>query len=127
MNIAPYLEQAKQQIRAEEQRQVEIIRQQIVQEVAPKNQELEQLKAEEVNKLAVSYQNTKNAIIDQHNAQLVALQEKFEKDKANVVETVEKKKTEIFNVAFTSATYEITKDCEKAIAKLDAQIKELKE
>lgn len=127
MDILQILEQAKAQIKAEEQRQVEIIRQQVVQEIAPKNQEIEQLKAEAINTLTVDYSNTRNTIIEQQNKQLAVLQEKFENDKKSVYENAEKKKTEMFNCALASATYEITRDCEKAISKLDAQIKEIKE
>lgn len=127
MDILQILEQAKAQIKAEEERQVQIIKQQVVQEVAPKNQEIEQLKAEAINSLTVEYSNTRNAIIEQQNKQLAVLQEKFENDKNAVCENAEKKKTEMFNSALANATYEITRDCEKAISKLDAQIKEIKE
>lgn len=127
MDILQILENAKAQIKAEEDRQVEIIRQRVIQENQPKNQEIEQIKAEAINKLTIDYSNNRNAVIEQQNKQLTALQEKFESDKNAVCENAEKKKTEIFNSALANATYEITRDCEKAIAKLDAQIKDIKE
>lgn len=127
MDIKVILEQAKAQIKAEEEREVEIARQKVAQEIAPKHQELEQLKAEKTNELTISYQNSRNAIIEQNNQQLVALQEKYENDKNKVAELIEKKKTDIFNTAFANATYEITAKSGKAIAKLESQIDDLKE
>lgn len=127
MDIVKFLEQAKAQIKAEEQREFELAKQAVIREMAPKNQELDQIKVEELNKITANYQNTRSAIIEQHNKQLVALQEKYEAEKSTVAQAIEKKKTELLNTALSNATYEITRDCEKAIAKLENQIKEIKE
>jgi hypothetical protein len=127
MDIVKILEQAKAQIKAEEQREFELAKQKVIREMAPKNQELDQIKVEELNKITANYQNTRSAIIEQHNKQLVALQEKYEAEKSTVSQAIEKKRTELSNTALSNATYEITRDCEKAIAKLENQIKEIKE
>lgn len=127
MEIIEILEQAKAQIKAEEQRKVELAKQQVMRDIAPKNQELEQIKLEEINKINVEYQNTRSALIEQHNKQLVALQDKFNVDKANVTQAIEQKKSEILNFALANATCEITSKSGEVIATLDNQIKELKE
>lgn len=127
MDIKLYLEEAIAKIEAETEREVNAIRQQVAVSVSPKNQELEQLKAEEINKLTLDYQDARNLIVEQHNNQLVALQEKYETDKNNVCKAVEDKKKQIFESEFTIATGHITSKSSREIAKLKAQIEDLKE
>lgn len=127
-NIAlRYLETAKVQIKAEEDRQVAIIKERVVREMQPKYAEVEKIKAEELNRLVVDYNAKRNTATEQYNATLSALQSKLDADKTAVIESVEKKKADMLNQVLATETYQITKDCEKAIAKLDAQIKEIKE
>ena len=128
MSIAlKHLENAKANIKAEEERQIAIIKERVVRDIQPKYVEIEQMKNEALNKLSIDYNNNRNSATEQYNAQLVALQGKFDSDKQAVVDNAEKKKSEILNSALATETYEITKECEKAILKLEAQIKELKE
>ena len=125
--VLTHLENAKANIKAEEQRQISIIRERVLREIQPKYTEIEQMKNETLNKLSLDYNESRKLASDQYNAQLIALQNKFESDNQEIVENTEKKKSEMLNSALATETYEITKECEKAICKLDAQIKEIKE
>lgn len=125
--VLKHLENAKAQIKAEEERQITIIKDKVIREIQPKYTELEQSKNEIINKLTEDYSFARKSATDQYNSQLVALQQKFENDKKMVVEAHENKKQEILNSTIATETYEVTKECEKAIAKIDAQIKEIKE
>lgn len=126
MDIIRHLEQAKAQIKAEEQREVELIKQKVTREIAPKYQELDAIKNEAINKLSADYSATREALSNSYNAQITELQNKFESDKKAFTDNTEKKKVELFNTTLAAETYPITRDCEKAIAKLDAQIKDIK-
>ena len=127
MDIVQYLENAKAQIKAEEERQLAVVRERVIHDVQPKFAEIEKLKNEKLNQLAVDYNSSRSLATEQYNSQLVALQSKFENDRKMVVESSETKKSEILNSLLASETYAITKECDKAIAKLDAQIKDIKE
>ena len=108
MDIIKILEQAKAQIKAEEQSELNIIKEKVNREMQPKNQELESLKNEEINKITLAYQNSRSALTEQYNKQLVALQEKYEADKNEVAQATERKKADLLNSYLSSATYEVT-------------------
>lgn len=127
MNIIQYLETAKAQIKAEEERQVAIVRDRVTNAVQPKYAEIEKLKNEKLTQLALDYDAHRKLVTEQYNNQLIAMQSKFETDQRTVIEGADNKKNEILTSILASETYPITKECEKAIAKLDSQIKELKE
>jgi F0F1-type ATP synthase membrane subunit b/b' len=122
-----YLENARAQIKAEEERLVAVAKDNVVRNIQPKYQEIEQMKAEAINTLVTDFNTDKNILTEEYNKKMISLQNKFESDKKAVVENAEKKKTEILNSVLATETYAITKECDKAIAKLDAQIAELKE
>lgn len=126
MDIVKILEDAKAQIKAEEERQVKCIKEQVMNEIQPKYVEIDNLKNEELNRLAIEYNKNRNLVTEQYNAQLVTMQNRFEEDKKLATQRAEDKKKEILNSILTTQTYPITRKCEKEISKLDAQIKELK-
>jgi hypothetical protein len=114
-----YFENVKAQIKAEEERQVATIKDRVLREIQPKYVEIEQMKAEELNGLSNDYTSNRNLATEQYNAQLVALQQDFEKKKKEIVELAEKKKQELLAMTLQSETYDITKECEKAIIDID--------
>jgi hypothetical protein len=127
MEIVKHLEYAKAQILAEEKKEIELIKQKVTREIAPKYQELEAIKTEAINKISMEYSKSREALTNNFNAQMTALQNKFESDKKAFIDNTENKKVEIFNVTLNTETYPITSKYDKEIAKLDAQIKALKE
>lgn len=120
MNIAlKYFEDVKAQIKAEEERQVAITKDRVLREIQPKYAEIEKIKAEELNDLQNTYNANRNSATEQYNAQLVALQQNFENRKKEVIENAEKRKVDLLNSTLQAETYEITKECEKAIIDID--------
>jgi hypothetical protein len=120
MSIAlKYFENVKAQIKAEEEKQVKDIKERVIREIQPKYAEIEQMKNETLNKLTADYTANRNSATEQYNLQLTALQQKFENDKKVIAENTEKKKAEILNATLQTETYEITKECERAIADID--------
>lgn len=127
MSIAlKHYEAAKANIKAEEQGEIAIIRERVVREIQPKYVEIEKMKNEELDKATSDYSATKNSIAEHYNSQLVALQNKYENDKKQIIELAEKRKAEILNSMLQSETYEITTECEKAIAEIDNLIAKLR-
>lgn len=120
MNIAlKYFEDVKAQIKAEEERQVAITKDRVLREIQPKYAEIEKIKAEELNDLQNNYNTNRNTATEQYNAHLVALQQNFENRKKEVIENAEKRKVDLLNSTLQAETYEITKECEKAIIDID--------
>jgi phage host-nuclease inhibitor protein Gam len=114
-----YFENAKAQIKAEEERQIQATKERVLREIQPKFSEIEQLKSQALNKLSTDYTQNRNSETERYNAQLVALQQKYESDKKSIAENTEKKKEEILNATLQTETYQVTKDCERAIADID--------
>ena len=120
MSIAlKYFEDVKAQIKAEEERQVAITKDRVLREIQPKYAEIEKIKAEELNDLQNTYNTNRNTATEQYNSQLVALQQNFENRKKEVIENAEKRKVDLLNSTLQAETYEITKECEKAIIDID--------
>ena len=125
--IGSVLENAKKQLLAEKERQIAIVRNRISQEIAPKYNEIDKIKNESLNGLTVNFDASKNALTEQYNNQIIALQKNYEEEKNNVILDSEKKKKEMFSAMLTKETYEIDKKFEKAIAMLDNGIEDNKE
>ena len=125
--IGSVLENAKKQLLAERERQIAIVRNRISQEIAPKYNEIDKIKNESLNGLTVNFDASKNALTEQYNNQIIALQKNYEEEKNNVILDSEKKKKEMFSAMLTKETYEIDKKFEKAIAMLDNGIEDNKE
>ena len=120
MSIAlKYFENVKAQSKAEEERQVAVTKERVLREIQPKYAEIEKIKAEELNDLQNTYNANRNSATEQYNAQLVALQQNFENRKKEVIENAEKRKVDLLNSTLQAETYEITKECEKAIIDID--------
>ena len=125
--IGSVLENAKKQLLAERERQIAIVRNRISQEIAPKYNEIDKIRNESLNGLTVNFDASKNALTEQYNNQIIALQKNYEEEKNNVILDCEKKKKEMFSAMLTKETYEIDKKFEKAIAMLDNGIEDNKE
>lgn len=113
------LQEAKARIKAKEEREVAIIREKVLREIQPKYVEIEQMKNEELNSLLNNYTANKNSASEQYNAQLIALQQDHDNKKKEVIELAEKRKKELLDATLQTETYEITKECERAIVDLD--------
>ena len=112
-------ENVKAQIKSEEERQVAITKDRVLREIQSKYAEIEKIKAEELNDLQNTYNTNRNTATEQYNSQLVALQQNFENRKKEVIENAEKRKVDLLNSTLQAETYEITKECEKAIIDID--------
>lgn len=113
------LQEAKARIKAKEEREVAVIKEKVLREIQPKYVEIEQMKNEELNSLSSNYTANRTSATEQYNAQLVALQQDFENKKKEVIELAEKRKKELLDATLQTETYEITKECERAIVDLD--------
>ena len=125
MSIIEHYEQLKVQLKAEKDAKIAVVRQQVSVECQPKNQEIEQIKAETLNNLLSEYNSNKTLISQQCNNQLIALEQNYENEKKSFVEKCENKKAEIFNSALQKATYKINSEYENAIADIDKLINNL--
>jgi hypothetical protein len=117
--VVNYFENMKAQIKAEEERQVSVIKERVLRDIQPRYVEIEQMKAEELTALQNNYTASKNSATEQYNAQLVALQANFEAKKKEVIDLAEKRKVDILGSTLQAETYDITKECEKAIIDID--------
>lgn len=126
MDIIKHLENAKAQIKAEADRECAIVIEKAKREkIIPFNQDIDKDKAETIAKLNQAQMEEKAKITETYNLSLVKLQEKYDGDRKIIVDLAEKKKADNESAVLATETYPITKDCDKAIAKLDAQIAEL--
>lgn len=117
MDIVKHLTNAKLQIQAETEREIALVKDRIMREkIAPFNQELDQARIKAEAELS-----------QELNTKITALQQEFAKKKQGLFDAGEKKKAEYLNSIMATETYAITGKADKAIAKIDAQIKELEE
>lgn len=117
MSIKLHLEQAVKNLEAEKQREEAIVKEKAMREkIAPYNQEADSMR----DKAIVELQQNMNEDI-------TARQAKFAKEKQEIVEENEKRKENNANAVLATETYTITVKYNKAIAKLNEQIAELKE
>lgn len=105
------------EIKALEQRQVALIKERVMRDkIAPFNQEIDQARVKAEAELAKKLQ-----------ADIVALQEQFAKEKQALYEAGETKKADNLSAIMSAETYAITAECQSAIGKLTKQINDLKE
>lgn len=117
MSIKLHLEQAVKSLEAEKQTVANSVKERVTREkVLPYNREIDIARD--------------NAIAEKQatlNATIVSHQEKFAKEKQEIISAAENKKAENANSVITTETYTATVEYDKAIAKLNEQIAELKE
>jgi hypothetical protein len=114
MSIKVHLEQAIKNLEAEREREVAVIKEKATREkIVPFNQEMDMAR----DKAIAEKQQALNATI-------VAHQENFTKEKAEIFAAAEKKKNENATSVITTETYTVTVKYDKAIAKLKEQIEE---
>ena len=117
MAIKAYLEQAVRNLEAEKEREVAVIKERVTREkIVPYNQE-----ADKGRDLAIA------ELQQNMNEDITARQAKFVKEKQAIVEENEKRKENNANTVLATETYEVTGKYDKAIAKLNEQIADLKE
>ena len=117
MSVRAHLEQAVKSLEAEKEREAAIIREKVTREtIIPYNKEMDIARDKAVSELQARL-----------NATIVAHQEEFTKQKKAIFDANEKKKESNANSVITTETYTITVMYDKAIAKLNEQIAELKD
>lgn len=117
MAIKTHLEQAIKNLEAEKEREVAIIKERVTREkILPYNQE-----ADKGRDLAIA------ELQQNMNEDITARQSKFAKEKQAIVDENEKRKENNANAVLATETYEVTGKYDKAIAKLNEQITDLKE
>lgn len=117
MSIKMHLEQTVKALETEREKEVAIIKERVTREkIIPYNQEMDIAR----DKAIAEKQQALNETIVSH-------QEHFAKEKKEIIEAAEKKKAENATAVITTESYTVTVKYDKAIAKLKAQIDELKE
>lgn len=117
MSIKAHLEQAVKNLETEKENEVRIVKERVTREkIVPYNQE-----ADKGRDLAIAelHQNM--------NEDITARQAQFAKEKQAIVDENEKRKENNANAVLATETYEVTGKYDKAIAKLNEQIEDLKE
>lgn len=117
MSIKLHLEQAVKNLESEKATVINAVKERVTREkILPYNKEIDIARD--------------NAIAEKQaalNATIVAHQEHFAKEKQEMISAAENKKQENANAVITTETYTATVEYDKAIAKLNEQISELKE
>jgi hypothetical protein len=117
MSIKAHLEQAIRSLEAEKQTVANAKKEEVTREkIIPFNQEIDRAREQAIAEKQQAL-----------NATILAQQEQFAKEKQAMIEAGEKKKSENANAVITSETYSVTVEYDKAIAKLNEQIANLKE
>lgn len=116
-NIKTYLEEAVRKIESDKQRAVASIKEKVTREqIIPFNAEIDK---------------SRDAAIAQRQAELNATiatqQEAFAKERQAYIDAAEKKKAENSMAVITSETAVVSAEYDRHIAKLNAQIQEIKE
>ncbi len=117
MSIKVHLETAIKALQAEKEREVAVIKERVTREkILPYNQE-----ADKGRDLAIS------ELQQNMNEDITARQAKFAKEKQAIVDENERRKENNANAVLATETYDVTGKYDKAIAKLNDQIEELKD
>lgn len=127
MELIQYFEQMKVQLKAEEEKELAEIKTQVVCDCQIRNEEIDKITSETIAQCYTDNEAAKNAITEQANKQIIALDQKYQNDVKRFSENAENKKTELFNRALNTATYAVTTKYEKAIADLDNLIAKRKD
>lgn len=117
MSIKVHLEQAVKSLEAEKQTVVNAVKEKVTREkILPYNQEIDVARDKAIAEKQANL-----------NATIVAHQERFAKEKQEIITAAENKKAENANAVITTETYTATVEYDKAISKLNEQISALKE
>lgn len=117
IKIKAHIEQVIKNLEAEKERESAIIKERVTREqIVPYNQE-----ADKSRDLAIA------ELQQVMNEDIAKRQAKFTKEKQAIFEENEKRKENNANAVLATATYEVTGKYDKAIAKLNDQILEMKE
>lgn len=115
--IKAHLENAVRQILAEKEKLAKQVTERITREVVmPHNAEVDKLRDNAIAELTQKL-----------NAEIAALQEKFNKEKQVIIEASEKNKSNFASTAISTEVYNVTSTCDKVVEELNAQIEKLKE
>lgn len=117
MSIETIYEQAIRSLEAEKATVANMAKEKATREkIIPFNQEIDKARDEAIAEKQQKLTTT-----------IASLQEKFAKEKQEMIEAAEKKKSENATAVITTETYAVTVEYDKSIAKLNEQIANLKE
>lgn len=117
MSIKSTLEQAVKSLEQEKASKVAIVKERVTREIiVPYNREMDIARDKAIAEKQASL-----------NANILAYQEQFNKEKQQLIDLGEKKKEEHATATITTEAYAVTVEYDKAIAKLHQQIADLKE
>lgn len=115
--IIASLEKGIVEVKAGADKEIAVIREKLMKEkILPFNEEIDAARVKAEQELAVNL-----------NKNISALQEKYNKDRQALFDAGQKKKEEFEKSVIATATYEITKERDKAVTRLQNQINDLKE
>ena len=125
MEINKYIENTINQIKAERERELVIIKQRLNSEkIAPANAEIDKKKNESIIALNTWFGQEKSKLSVDFNTKMQDLQKKYDGDKNSILESAEKKKQENAETIITVETCEINSKYDKTISKLNAILEE---
>lgn len=125
MEINKYIENTINQIKAEKERELAVIKQILNNEkIAPANAEIDKKKNESIIDLNTWFEQEKSKLSVDFNTKMQDLQKKYDGDKNSILESAEKKKQENAETIIAMETCEINSKYEKAISKLNAILEE---
>lgn len=117
MAIKEILMQAVAQLEREHQQQVEVVKQRVMQEeIAPFNRDID-----------ISREKAVTQLTEELNKNIALLQEKYQKDKAELFEAGERKKKENMEAVISTATCSVNVSYSQQISKIKSQIEEMGE
>ena len=117
MAIKEILMQAVAQLEREHQQQVEVVRQKVMQEeIAPFNRDID-----------ISLDKAVTQLTEELNRNISLLQEKYQKDKAELFEAGEKKKKDNMESVLSARTCSVNVSYSQQISKIKSQIEEMGE
>ena len=128
MDIKKHYQSLINQIKAEEEREIQAIKIRVMSEkITPYNNEMEKLKVDSIAKRKAELDEEKAKLLTTYNENVAALQQAFDEDKKLIEQTIESKKNENYNSVISSETYEITKKAQRAVSDINNLIDKIKE
>ena len=117
MSIKTIFEQTIKSLKDEEQREIAVIKERVTKEqIIPYNQDMDIARDKAIAELQENL-----------NVNIVSMQEKFAKDRQNIIDANEKKKSDNATSVIATETYSVQMKYEKAIAKVKEQLENQKE
>ena len=119
MDLIQYFEQMKAQLKAEEEKELAEIKDQVTCDCQIRNEEIDKITSQTIAQCYTDNETAKSVVLEHANRQITALDQKYQSDVKKYTEDAENKKKEIFTRALNTASLATTTKYEKAIADID--------